>query len=178
VAQQLGIDFTLLEEVEKINELQKERFFQKIRSALWTLRKKRLGVLGLAFKGGTDDIRESPALEIIRMLLDAGSTICAYDPAAIERAKLEMPPHACLQYTDDPYAAADNADALLILTDWAEFSRLDLKRLHYTLRYPIIIDGRNLFDPSVMQDLGFTYLSVGRPSQHTSIESASTKRWP
>ena len=178
VAQQLGIDFSLLEEVEKINELQKERFFQKIRSALWTLRKKRLGVLGLAFKGGTDDIRESPALEIIRMLLDAGSSICAHDPAAIERAKIEMPPHANLQYTDDPYAAADNADALLILTDWAEFSRLDLKRLRYTLRYPIIIDGRNLFDPWVMQDLGFTYLSVGRPSQHTSVESASTKRWP
>jgi UDPglucose 6-dehydrogenase len=178
VAQQLGIDFGLLEEVEKINELQKERFFQKIRSALWTLRKKRLGVLGLAFKGGTDDIRESPALEIIRMLLDAGASICAHDPAAIERAKVEMPPHANLQYTDDPYAAADNADALLILTDWAEFSRLDLKRLRYTLRYPIVIDGRNLFDPWVMQDLGFTYLSVGRPSQHTSVESASTKRWP
>jgi UDPglucose 6-dehydrogenase len=178
VAQQLGIDFGLLEEVEKINELQKERFFQKIRSALWTLRKKRLGVLGLAFKGGTDDIRESPALEIIRKLLDAGASICAHDPAAIERAKLEMPPHANLQYTDDPYAAADNADALLILTDWAEFSRLDLKKLRYTLRYPIVIDGRNLFDPWVMQDLGFTYLSVGRPSQHTSVESASTKRWP
>ena len=125
----------------------KERFFQKIRSALWTLRKKRLGVLGLAFKGGTDDIRESPALEIIRMLLDAGATICAYDPAAIERAKLELPPNECLQYTDDPYAAADNADALLILTDWAEFTRLDLARLRYTLRYPIVIDGRNLFDP-------------------------------
>jgi UDPglucose 6-dehydrogenase len=164
--------------VEKINELQKERFFQKIRSALWTLRKKRLGVLGLSFKGGTDDIRESPALEIIRMLLDAGASICAHDPAGIERAKVEMPPHANLQYTDDPYAAADNADALLILTDWAEFSRLDLKRLRYTLRYPIVIDGRNLFDPWVMQDLGFTYMSVGRPSQHTSVESASTKRWP
>jgi UDPglucose 6-dehydrogenase len=115
-----------------------------------------LGVLGLAFKGGTDDIRDSPALEIIRMLLDAGSTICAYDPAAMERAKVEMPPDACLQYSDDPYAAADNADALLILTDGAEFSRLDLKRLRYTLHYPIIIDGRNLFDPWVMQDLGFT----------------------
>jgi UDPglucose 6-dehydrogenase len=112
------------------------------------------------------------------MLLDAGASICAHDPAGIERAKVEMPPHANLQYTEDPYAAADNADALLILTDWAEFARLDLKRLRYTLRYPIIIDGRNLFDPWVMQDLGFTYLSVGRPSQHTSVESASTKRWP
>ena len=77
-----------------------------------------------------------------------------------------------------PMPAADNADALLILTDWAEFTGLDLEKLRYTLRYPIIIDGRNLFDPWVMQDLGFTYLSVGRPSQHTSVESASTKRWP
>ena len=99
-------------------------------------------------------------------------------PQPSERAKLELPPSDCLQYTDDPYAAADNADALLILTDWAEFTRLDLARLRYTLRYPIVIDGRNLFDPWVMQDLGFTYLSVGRPSQHTSVESASTKRWP
>ena len=167
VAQQLGIDFSLLEEVEKINELQKERFFQKIRSALWTLRKKRLGVLGLAFKGGTDDIRESPALEIIRMLLDAGARSAPMIPPPSSGPSSRCLPMPCLQYTDDPYAAADNADALLILTDWAEFSRLDLKRLRYTLRYPIIIDGRNLFDPWVMQDLGFTYLSVGRPSQHT-----------
>jgi UDPglucose 6-dehydrogenase len=112
------------------------------------------------------------------MLLDAGASISAHDPAAIERAKVELPPGECLQYTDDPYAAADNADALLILTDWAEFSRLDLKRLRYTLRYPIIIDGRNLFDPWVTQEMGFTYLSVGRPSQHNSVESTSTKRWP
>jgi UDPglucose 6-dehydrogenase len=89
-----------------------------------------------------------------------------------------MPPNECLHYTDDPYAAANNADALLILTDWAEFAGLDLEKLRYTLRYPIIMDGRNLFDPWVTQDMGFTYLSVGRPSQHTSVESASTKRWP
>ena len=120
-------------------------------------------MLGLAFKGGTDDIRESPALEIIRMLLDAGATICAYDPAAMERAKLELPPNDCLQYTDDPYAAADNADALLILTDWAEFTRLDLARLRYTLRYPIVIDGRNMFSPDAMAEHGFIYTSVGRP---------------
>lgn len=178
VAQQLGIDFNLLAEVEKINERQKQQFFQKVRSALWTLRSKRLGVLGLAFKGGTDDIRESPALDIIRMLLEAGASVKAYDPAAMERAKKELEPGPAMQYADDPYSAADNADALLILTDWADFGRLDLERLRYTLRYPIIIDGRNLYDPRQMQELGFTYLSVGRPSQHTSMEAASTKRWP
>ncbi|HEV2273791.1 MAG TPA: UDP-glucose/GDP-mannose dehydrogenase family protein, partial [Acidobacteriaceae bacterium] len=178
VAQELGIDFGLLKEVEKINESQKSRFFQKVRSALWTLRGKRLGVLGLAFKGGTDDIRESPALEIIEMLREAGATIYAYDPAAMERAKCVLPADDSMHYVDDPFAAADNADALLILTDWADFGRLDLSRLRYTLRYPIVIDGRNLYDPRRMQELGFTYLSVGRPAPYTSFESASTKRWP
>jgi UDPglucose 6-dehydrogenase len=112
------------------------------------------------------------------MLLDAGASVCAHDPAALERAKVQMPPHANLQYTDDPYAAADNADALVILTDWAVFSRLDLMRLRYTLRYPIIIDGRNLFDPWQMQDLGFTYLSVGRSSHFAPAESAAMKSKP
>src|SRR6185437_16125417 len=101
-----------------------ERFFQKVRSALWTLRGKRLGVLGLAFKGGTDDIRESPALQIIRMLLEAGASIHAFDPAAMERAKQLLPPDNSMRYADDAYGAADDADALLILTDWAEFARL------------------------------------------------------
>jgi UDPglucose 6-dehydrogenase len=178
VAQELGVDFGLLKEVEKINEIQKDRFFQKVRAALWTLRGKRLGVLGLAFKGGTDDIRESPALKIIQMLREAGASICAYDPAAMERAQQVLPPNSSMSYVEDAYAAADNADALLILTDWAEFARLDLPRLRYTLRYPIVIDGRNLYDLGKMHELGFTYLSVGRPAQHTAFATASTKRWP
>lgn len=178
VAQELGVDFTLLKEVERINENQKERFFQKVRSALWTLRGKRLGVLGLAFKGGTDDIRESPALEIIQMLLEAGASVYAYDPAAMDRAREELPASSSMHYVEDAYAAADNADALLILTDWADFARLELPRLRYTLRYPIVIDGRNLFDLAKMQELGFTYLSVGRPAQHTSFATSSTKLWP
>ncbi len=161
----MGVDFSLLKEVEKINENQKDRFFQKVRSALWTLRGKRLGVLGLAFKGGTDDIRESPALKIIRMLREAGASIHAFDPVAMERAKQVLPPDAAMNYVDNAFAAADNADALLILTDWAEFREIDLAKLRYTLRYPIIIDGRNLFDPGQMQELGFTYLSVGRPGR-------------
>jgi UDPglucose 6-dehydrogenase len=178
VAQELGVDFALLNEVERINEHQKERFFQKVRSALWTLRGKRLGVLGLAFKGGTDDIRESPALEIIQMLLEAGASVYAYDPAAMERAKEVLPASNSMHYVEDAYAAADNADALLILTDWADFGRLELPRLRYTLRYPIVIDGRNLYELAKMQELGFTYLSVGRPAQHTSFATSSTKLWP
>jgi UDPglucose 6-dehydrogenase len=178
VAQGLGVDFGLLEEVEKINEMQKHRFFQKVRSALWTLRGKRLAVLGLAFKGGTDDIRESPALKIIQMLREAGSSICAFDPAASERARQQLPPDASISYVDDPYAAAQGADALLILTDWPDFVHLDLERLRNGLRYPIVIDGRNLYDPQKMQELGFTYISVGRPSQHASFSAASTQQRP
>ena len=163
VAEQMGVDFALLKEVEKINEEQKKRFFQKVRSALWTFRGKKIGVLGLAFKGGTDDIRDSPALDIVRQLVHEGSVISAYDPAATERAKEVLPPGPQIRYVDDPYAAAQDADALVILNEWQEFAELDLKRLHYTLRYPIIIDGRNLYDPAKMIEHGFTYLSVGRP---------------
>ncbi len=163
VAEQMGVDFGLLKEVEKINEEQKRRFFQKVRSALWTFRGKKIGVLGLAFKGGTDDIRESPALDIVRQLLHEGCIVSAYDPAAEERAKEAIPPGAEMRYVADAYAAAQDADALLILNEWQEFAQLDLKRLHYTLRYPIVIDGRNLYDPALMMEEGFTYLSVGRP---------------
>jgi len=164
VAEQLGVDFGILREVEKINTEQKNRFFQKVRSALWTFRGKKLGVLGLAFKGGTDDIRESPAVELVQLFLKEGCLISAFDPAAMERTKQVLPPANNLRYAKDAYEAAEEADALLILTDWQEFAELDLDKLHYTLRYPIIIDGRNFFDPATMAQKGFTYLSVGRPS--------------
>jgi UDPglucose 6-dehydrogenase len=164
VAEQLGIDFNLLSEVEKINVQQKKRFLSKVRSALWTLRGKRLGVLGLAFKGETDDIRESPAIDLVEMLLAEGCSIAAYDPAAMKRAEQELPAGPQLRYVEDAYAAATDADALLILTDWAEFTALDLKRLYTVMRYPIVVDGRNLFDPRQMNDYGFTYISIGRPA--------------
>ena len=172
VADQFGINFNLLSEVENINAAQKRRFLAKVRSALWTLRGKKLGVLGLAFKGETDDIRESPAIEMIRMLLAEGCSITAYDPAAKERSAELLPEGKQLQYADDAYGAAKDADALLVLTDWAEFVTLDLARVHQTLRYPIVIDGRNLYDPAVMAGLGFTYMSVGRPTAHPTRESA------
>jgi UDPglucose 6-dehydrogenase len=163
VAEQVGVSFGLLHEVEKINEEQKQRFFQKIRSALWTFRGKKIGVLGLAFKGGTDDVRESPALDIVKKLLTEGCLVCAHDPAAASRCKEFIPAGPNMRYVDDPYLAAQDADALLILNDWQEFAELDLAKLHYTLRYPIVIDGRNLYDPAIMTNAGFTYLSVGRP---------------
>lgn len=162
VAEQCGIPFGLLTEVEKINVEQKRRFFQKVRSALWTFRGKKLGVLGLAFKGGTDDIRDSPSIEIVEMLLREGCSIDAFDPAAMERSAEVLPASSSMHYVEDAYAAARDKDALLILTDWQEFAELDLDRLHASLRYPIILDGRNLYDPEYLAASGFTYLSVGR----------------
>ena len=178
VAEQLGIQFGMLSEVESINAEQKLRFFQKVRSALWTFRSKRIGVLGLSFKGGTDDIRESPALEIIEMLLKEGCSIHAFDPAAMERTREVIPPSERMFYVEDAYAACRDMDALLILTDWQEFAELDLERLHTHLRYPIIIDGRNLYDPAHMHERGFTYLSVGRPAAHQIRETTAGHRLP
>ena len=131
-------------------------------------------MLGLAFKGETDDIRESPAIELVRMFLAEGCSVIAYDPAAIERTREILPEGKNLTYAADAYAAAADADALLILTDWAEFASLDLERLNTTLRYPIVIDGRNLYDPTTMAGHGFTYMSVGRPAAYPVRDLAPT----
>jgi UDPglucose 6-dehydrogenase len=160
VARECGYEFRLLDEVMRINEDQRHRFLRKVHNALWTLRGKRLGVLGLAFKGGTDDIRESPAILLVQTLLQEGCQIAAYDPAAQERAKEVL--NSSIEYASDAYEAASGADALLILTEWDEFASLDLDRLHRQLKYPIMIDGRNLYDPDAMAAHGFTYYSVGR----------------
>ena len=175
VAQQQGVDFQLLEEVRKINATQQEVFFNKVRSALWTLRGKKLAALGLSFKGDTDDIRDSPAIDVIRKLLDAGCSIVAYDPAAMERAQSVLPPSQTMSYASSAYEAAEGADAVLILTDWAEFASLDLPRLNQALRFPIVIDGRNLYKPTVMQEAGFTYVSVGRPAAYTAQQGKPRK---
>jgi UDPglucose 6-dehydrogenase len=160
VARESGYDFRLLDEVMSINEDQRQRFLRKIRSALWTLRGKNLGVLGLAFKGGTDDIRESPAIFLVQALLQEGCNMTAYDPAAMDRTREVM--QSGLKFANSAYEAAHGADALLILTEWEEFANLDLGRLREELKYPIVIDGRNLYDPETMAAQGFTYYSVGR----------------
>src|SRR5712692_2599560 len=173
VAKESGYDFRLLDEVIRINEDQRQRFLKKVRSVLWTLRGKYLSVLGLAFKGGTDDIRESPALFVVQALLQEGCKITAYDPAAMERAKEVL--HASVEYTAGPYEAATGADALLILTEWEEFAALDLGRLRKLLKYPIVIDGRNLYDPATMSAHGFSYYSVGRPAALTEDGTAAIR---
>lgn len=164
VAQQQGVDFSLLDEVRKINERQREVFFNKVRAALWTLRGKQIAVWGLAFKAGTDDIRESPAIELVKELIEAGASITAYDPAAMARSRSVLPENAQMRYAEDMYEAARDADALLVLTEWPQFAEADLAELNRALRFPIVIDGRNLFDPQKLQQQGYTYISVGRPS--------------
>jgi UDPglucose 6-dehydrogenase len=161
VARDCGYDFRLLDEVMRINEEQRVRFLRKVRRALWTLKGKRLAVLGLAFKGGTDDIRESPAISIVRSLLREGCEVVAYDPAAMDRAIEEL--NGSVKYAKSVAEVANGADALLILTDWEEFASLDLDLIQGLLRYPIIIDGRNLYDPEAMAERGLIYYSVGRP---------------
>ncbi len=161
VAKEGGYDFRLLDEVIRINEEQRHRFLKKVRSVLWTLRGKKLGVLGLAFKGGTDDIRESPAILLVQDLLREGCRVCVYDPAAIERAKEVLEDR--VEFAQDPYQASRGADAVLILTEWEEFAALDLERLRATVKYPIVLDGRNLYDAATMTEHGFSYYSVGRP---------------
>jgi UDPglucose 6-dehydrogenase len=173
VAKQCGVDLQLLQEIRAINFTQKEIFFNKIVSALWTLRGKRIAALGLAFKADTDDVRESPALDIIRKLLSAGAIVTAYDPAATDRAKEVLPASSNLIYADDLYEAAKDADAVVILTEWKEFASVDLDRLRQVLRFPIVVDGRNLFKPQHMLEHGFTYFSVGRPAAY--LESKASK---
>src|SRR5205807_7931876 len=163
VARENGCHFGLLDETVRVNEEQRNRFLRKVRKALWTLKGKKLGVLGLAFKNGTDDLRESPAVAIIKALLKEGCCVTAYDPAAMGRAAEEFGPNSAVKFASGPYEALEGADACLVLTEWEDFAALDLVRVKKLLRYPIVVDGRNLFKPADMAAVGMNYYSVGRP---------------
>jgi UDPglucose 6-dehydrogenase len=170
-AAEAGYDFRLLDEVSRINVDQREHLLRKVHEALWTLKGKRLAVLGLAYKGGTDDVRESPAIAFINLLLKEGASVRAYDPAANARAR-EVFSENEIEVCDDLYDCAADSDALLILTDWEEFSQLDLDRLRHTMKQPVIIDGRNLYAPETLAKAGFAYYSIGRAS-HPRAKAAS-----
>ena len=162
-AHDLGYEFKLLDEVMKINEDQRQAFLKKIRSAVWNLRGKRLGVLGVTFKGGTDDIREAVSLKIIQALLDDGSILRLYDPQAMPNSQQVFPASMeHLTYCSSAYEAARGAQALLLLTEWEDFRQLDLSRVRDLMEVPILVDGRNLFDPDVVRKAGFEYVSMGR----------------
>jgi len=160
LARSVGYDFKILEAVSRANREQKQLALEKIKKGIWNLNGKTFGVLGLAFKDETDDIRESPALDIVRLLLKEGSRVQAYDPAAGENAAADCPE---IKLCKDPYEAAEGADALLVLTEWPAFKKLDFARIKSLLIAPVIFDGRNFLDREELQSLGFTYLALGRP---------------
>ncbi|MBW2981141.1 UDP-glucose/GDP-mannose dehydrogenase family protein [Candidatus Woesearchaeota archaeon] len=159
ISEKIGYDFDLLKEVQNTNEKQKQIFIKKIEDAIWNAKNKTIGVLGLAFKPNTDDMRRAPSIDVIKALQKEGAKIKAYDPEAIERAKEVFKD---ITYCDDPYEVAKDADALVILTEWNEFKELDLKKIKGLLKQPLIIDGRNIYNPEELKKEGFKYISVGR----------------
>jgi UDPglucose 6-dehydrogenase len=160
IAEELGYSFDLLKEVQTINAQQMERFVRKITDTLWVLRDKKIGVLGLAFKQNTDDVRMSPAIDLCQRLIKEGAKLRVHDPKAMEKAKSLLP--ADVVYVDDMNAVAEGCDALVIATEWNEFKQLDLERAKKGMTHPIMFDGRNLFDVQEMERLGFVYKSIGR----------------
>jgi UDPglucose 6-dehydrogenase len=159
ISEQVGYDFRLLKEVQHINTTQMDRFVKKIQDTLWVLKDKTIGVLGLAFKQNTDDIRMSPALDLCHRLQKEGAILRVHDPKAMEKAKAVLND---VTYVEDMNAVAEGCDALVIATEWDEFKKLDLDRARKALTHPILFDGRNLFDPAEMEKLGFIYKSIGR----------------
>jgi UDPglucose 6-dehydrogenase len=163
MAKDHGVDFSLLEEVDKINQRRAVQFVEKVKSVLWSLKDKTLAVWGLSFKPNTDDIREAPSLRLVPMLLKEGARLKLYDPKAMENFKKLYPPGKDLDYAPDMYSAVEGASALLIFTEWEEFQRADLNRVKELMELPIIIDGRNIYEPKVVRGLGFEYYGVGVP---------------
>lgn len=159
IADQLGYDFELLKAVQRVNDFQKRQVIEKLKVIFHELSGRTIGVLGLSFKPDTDDMREAPSIFIIAQLQEKGAKIKAYDPRAMEKARIVL---TDVEYCPDPYEAARGSDALLIITEWNEFRNLDLLKIRESLRQPVIIDGRNMFDPAEMNRLGFTYRGVGR----------------
>ncbi len=155
----LGVDCSFIEAIEKINSRAWQRFLKKIERELWVLDGKQIGVLGLSFKPGTDDIRNSPAIRIISGLIKENVKIKAYDPKAMAKTQKFLPE---IQYCQNAYQAAEKTDALIICTDWDEFKNLDLLKIKNLMTTPVIFDGRNIFNPVQLKQLGFTYFGVGR----------------
>jgi UDPglucose 6-dehydrogenase len=162
ISRQLGVPFTLLEEVERINGDQLERFIKKIESALWVLKEKRLAVWGLTFKPDTDDVRESVAIKLVNRLVAAGAHVTAYDPKGMEKAREWKLIPESVKLASSALAAASDAEALIVATEWKEFANQDLTAVRDAMHTPLMFDGRNQFDPETMSKLGFTYHGVGR----------------
>ena len=159
IAEKCGHDFRLLREVDRINQARIPQAIKKLKDQLWILKEKVVGVLGLAFKPDTDDVRYSPAIALVKQLLGEGVSVRAYDPKAMEKARGEIP---SAMFCRDPYEAVTGADAVVVATEWKEFESLDLTRMKTLMRRPLILDGRNLFNREKMKSMGFEYLGIGR----------------
>src|SRR5436189_2824200 len=159
ISEQLGYDFDLLKEVQRINAAQMDRFVKKIQDTLWVLKDKTIGVLGLAFKQNTDDVRLSPAIELCHRLLKEGAVLRVHDPKAMDKAQAVLKDAT---FVADMNAVAEGCDALVVATEWPEFKKLDLERARKAMTHPILFDGRNLFDPREMERHGWIYKSIGR----------------
>ncbi len=160
LSEKCGYDFSLLKEVRSINEAQKRAFVQLVEDKLWVLKQKVIGVLGLAFKPNTDDMRNAPSLDIIRMLLEEGARVKAFDPVAMDKAKKEF--GSKVQFCRDAYSMAQKTDCLILLTEWPQFGELDYKRIGQSMSQPVFFDGRNLLDKTTMGKHGFEYYAIGR----------------
>jgi UDPglucose 6-dehydrogenase len=163
ISERLGVPFTLLEEVQRINNSQKERFLKVIRETLWVLREKRIAVWGLTFKPDTDDLRSSVAIELVADLLREGAHVIAYDPKGMQKARA-IKAIADAEFASSALEAVNDAEALIIATEWNEFANVDLAVVKEKMRTPIVFDGRNLLDPETMGRMGFHYYSIGRAS--------------
>lgn len=166
ISDQLGVPFTLLKEVEKINKDQLQRFVKTIRDALWVLGEKKIAVWGMAFKNNTDDIRCSVAMDLIELLVKEGAHVTAYDPKGMENAKA-MPLAEKIKFAENALDATSGAEALIIATEWPEFQHQDFAEVKKRMVAPLIFDGRNLLDPATMKDLGFSYRGIGRGGHHS-----------
>ena len=160
-----GVDVSMLRNAESINKRRIDCFLAKARQAMWVLKDKHIGVLGLAFKPKTDDIRFAPAVELIHKLLQAQAQIQVYDPQAMEKTRALFP---SIRYCADPYEVAENAEALLIVTEWDEFKKLNWRRIRDLMLRPLVLDGRNLLDHAEMAALGFEYQGIGKPVENAS----------
>ncbi len=164
VAEDYGDSLLLVAAAREVNRRQRQRVVEKLQDALKVLRGCTLGILGLAFKEGTDDMRDSPALDIIELLLARGAHLRLHDPAAIPNARLLFK-DADVDFYDDPYVMAEGVDGLVVITEWTQFRALDLKRLAQAMRRPVMVDTRNLYDPRDAQAAGLRYTSIGRAVQ-------------
>jgi UDPglucose 6-dehydrogenase len=162
ISDQLGVPFTLLKEVQRINADQKDRFLKSVREALWVLREKRIAVWGLTFKPDTDDVRCSVAIDVVNDLVKEGAHVTAYDPKGMEKVReFKLLPDS-VKLAASPLEAVDGAEALILATEWKEFANIDLLEVKKRMHTPLIFDGRNLFDPGTMVELGFSYTGIGR----------------